>query len=512
MLNAKEVFVKITEDWESALAENGLWKLKDVEIRCVDNKVSIKADESRIKKIKFLFDIPFGRESRILGDCWERAYGDMEWRSIAECGEMPWYFIAKDVSDIYCFGVKTQPNAMCSWFVENNKIAFIADVSSGKNGVDICGRVLDVAEFVFLKTQGDVFDVSQKFCGMMCENPRMPKYPVYGGNDWYCNYGNSSYEKIITHAKRMAECAPDGENRPYMVIDDGWEICHHQSENDDEYFNGGPWKYPNGNFKDMKKLADEITAMGVIPGIWMRPLWTTEKFPDEYILKHYATKYTLDPSVPEVLEQVKSDIKQIVDWGYRLIKHDFSSFDIFGKWGMSDDYCEINCSFANEKKTTAEIIKDLYAAVREAAGDDVLILGCNTISHLAAGFFEIQRTGDDTSGIEWERTRKMGINTLAFRMCHHGTFYAADADCVGITKDVEWAKNRQWLDLLAKSGTPLFVSVAEDAYDQRIKKDISDAFSKASEKHNVSRPADWLENTTPEKWVSDFGVDSYCWD
>ena len=89
-----------------------------------------------------------------------------------------------------------------------------------------------------------------------------------------------------------------------------------------------------------------------------------------------------------------------------------------------------------------------------------MLIGCNTIGHLSAGIFEVSRTGDDTSGKEWDRVRKMGVNTLAFRMPQHGAFFAVDADCVGQTaaNSIPWEKNRQWLDLLAHSGTPLFVS------------------------------------------------------
>lgn len=87
-----------------------------------------------------------------------------------------------------------------------------------------------------------------------------------------------------------------------------------------------------------------------------------------------------------------------------------------------------------------------------------MIIGCNTIGHLGAGLMHLNRTGDDTSGRIWERTRRMGVNTLAFRLPQHNTFYHIDADCVGIFGMIPWEKNRQWADVLAKSGTPLFVS------------------------------------------------------
>src|SRR5205823_11246671 len=111
---------------------------------------------------------------------------------------------------------------------------------------------------------------------------------------------------------------------------------------------------------------------------------------------------------------------------------------------------------------TAEIILDMYQAIREAAGPMYLI-GCNTVSHLSAGLFELYRIGDDTSGEEWDRTRKMGVNTMGFRLVQHNTFYAADGDCVGLTPKVPWAKNEQWLRLLAESGAPLFISAQREA-------------------------------------------------
>ena len=140
-----------------------------------------------------------------------------------------------------------------------------------------------------------------------------------------------------------------------------------------------------------------------------------------------------------------------------------------------------------------------------------MIMGCNTFSHLSAGIMDIQRTGDDTSGKEWERTKQYGINTLAFRMMQHRAFYCVDADCVGITNDVPWEKNRQWLDVLAKSGTPLFVSIAQDAYTPEIQAAIQAAFETADRAVSVSQPMDWLETRTPGIWSSQFGLDHYSW-
>ena len=425
--------------------DNGIYKYNDVEIEIKsDGAIFVKAEKSEIYSINVHIENTYFEKAYILGDTWERAYGDLDWELMSEKA-MPWYFIAIENEKIYGFGVKTQPNAMCSWKCNPKEIILNVDIRNGTNPICLNGRTIKACEVIIFESEKDVYSASEDFCGIMCDAPRIKDTVIYGGNDWYCNYGDNSYDKIIKHAKRIAECSPQGEIRPYMVVDAGWGICHHLNGNYDDYFDGGPWEWGNSKFGDMKKLAEEITAMGVVPGIWIRPLYTVENFPKECIFKREGIKYTLDPSSQITLKQVKSDIETIKSWGYKLIKHDFSTYDIFGQWGfeMQDDVFRSEVSFSDKTKTTAEIIKNFYTVIREAAGDDVLVLGCNTLSHLSAGIFDIQRTGDDTSGREWERTRKMGINTLAFRMCQHNKFYIVDADCVGITNCIEWKKNRQ---------------------------------------------------------------------
>jgi alpha-galactosidase len=112
----------------------------------------------------------------------------------------------------------------------------------------------------------------------------------------------------------------------------------------------------------------------------------------------------------------------------------------------------------------------------------------------------MQRTGDDTSGRDWNRTRKMGVNTLAFRGPQHNTFFALDADCAGITRQIPWERNRQWLDLLARSGTALFVSAAPDAVAAEQREAIRQAFQIAAVARPTGEPLDWLDNTEPQRW------------
>jgi len=465
-----------------------------------------------LKYIAFTWNQQIASDSIAYNDQWERGYGDLGWNTLSPDRIYPWYTMIKEHDTVHGIGVKTRPNAFCHWQISEDKLTLIFDVRAGENGVSLGNRKLKLAELVQEVYQEDSFSATVKFCRLMCTDAVLPENPVYGCNDWYCCYGDNSYDTTMLHTERLAECTKNLSNRPFMVIDDGWQIRYHDSHLE---FDGGPWTLANDKFRDMKKMAEDIKKMDVKPGIWMRPLYTSESFESEAILENDFNGGTLlDPSHPAVLEQVKKDVAHLCKDGFQLIKHDFSTHDFNGKiWGfdMAKKFGIRNRKVYDETKTNAEILKDLYGTIADTAKGKALLIGCNTVSHLSAGYFELQRTGDDTSGMEWERTRKMGINTLAFRMPQHYAFYSCDADCVGLTNQVPWEKNAMWMDVVAKSGTPLFISIAEDAYGEAQKEAITAAFAKASVNTEISVPIDWEETLTPRIWKSRYGTDTYEW-
>ena len=123
----------------------------------------------------------------------------------------------------------------------------------------------------------------------------------------------------------------------------------------------------------------------------------------------------------------------------------------------------------------------------------------------------MNRIGDDTSGTEWDRTRKMGVNTLGFRMVQHNKFYAADGDCVGLTTKVPWVKNKQWMTLLAESSAPLIISAQPDALGAEQKQHIKHCFALAAKPQPIGEPLDWLTNRWPQKWKLDGVVKEFDW-
>jgi alpha-galactosidase len=490
-----------TSDHRLTRAAGGRWTSDEVVVTMVEQPgalhVGLFAPRVAVRRLHLRWRGPMADTRLIVGDAWERGYGDLEWRSWIPDRVMPWYFATYDGSRTYAFGVRTGAKALCYWQVDPQGISLWADVRSGSAGVLLGERVLDVCDVVCRAGLGgeSAFAALHAFCRLMCSNPRLPAQPIYGSNDWYWAYGKNSAATVVTDAQHIAELSPVGGNRPFAVIDDGWQPVRGQDR-----IGIGTWDRGNEKFPDMPGLAAAIRRAGARPGIWTRPLQATADAPDTWRLPR--DRAFLDPTVPEVRQKIADDITRLRTWGYELIKHDYTTFDIFGRWGfqMGAALTRDGWTFASgPARTTAEVIDELYGTIRTAAGES-LIIGCNTVSHLSAGHFEICRVGDDTSGTEWSRTRKMGVNTLAFRGAQHGAFYVADADCVGVTNAVPWAYNRQWLDLLARSGTMLFVSLAPDALGAEQRRDLKAAFALAARPQPLAEPLDWQRTVYPSRW------------
>ena len=463
-------------------------------------RVSVSSPTKRLLRLRLHWQGSLGNAERISGDAWERSYGDLGWHPLDPDRILPWYVLAGNRNSYTGLGVQTGAGSLCSWQVTPSDVVLWLDVRNGSQGVELGSRTLLAATIVTEDYERhSAFDATRALCQRMAQGAVFMPAPIYGGNNWYYAYGHSSADDIRSDTERIASWAPSGPNRPYMVIDDGWS----------PYPTSGPWEKGNARFPDMARLASDMLAIGVKPGIWFRPLTTRDTVSETLLLKsnfaksRYAASQmrTLDPTVEGAAEQIRSDVKRICGWGFQLLKHDFSTYDLLGRWGfqMGSEITERNWSFVDRTRTTAEIIRAFYRTLRDAAGATAL-LGCNTVGHLSVGLFEIQRTGDDTSGRDWSRTRKMGINTLAFRSPQQGTFFDVDADCVGLTNAIPWSLNRQWLDLLARSGTPLFVSAAPDAVKQEQRDALREAFSQAPVRQRICEPLDWFETNQPEHW------------
>ena len=495
------------------LRRNGSdWNADGVSVRIEEAHdavdVYVRAASTALTRLHLRWNLKVGPDLLFLGDAWERSYGDLAWRTMVPERVMPWYFAAHDAAakTTYGYGVRTGAGAFCFWQVDPAGVSLWMDVGNGGNGVLLGERELHAATVVSRQGHAEEHpgDAVAAFCKVMCPKPRLPKGPVYGTNDWYYAYGKNTEDGILRDTELVVSLAPKGGVRPFSVIDDGWR--------------------GNAKFPDMAKLAETIRERGARPGIWIRPTIALAGTDDKLLLprKHWrcaGDEFAYDVTIPEARAVAIAKMTHVVDWKYELVKHDFSTFDLLGQWGfqMGASPSVPGWSFNDRSRTNAEILLDYYKDLRKAAGEATLLLGCNTVAHLAAGVFEMQRTGDDTSGKVWERTRRMGLNTLAYRLPQDGTFCSVDADCVGITKAIPWRLNRQWMDVIARSGTGLFISPSPDAIGPEQKMVIREAFAISAAGESRGRVADWFSETTPSAWefrngrTGAFAAHTYDW-
>jgi alpha-galactosidase len=522
------VSVRCIGEWISLAGSNEIWKHEDIQVKFQLNgevlSLLVDAPRRELEFIKCSWKQPYLATSKFLGDQWERSYGDLNWETPSFISpspaptatapapppvakRSPWYLLISDGVLTQAYGVKTGANSFCSWQISPDALELFLDTNSGGSGVLLGERTLHAADIITTESLNgeNAWHTDIRFCKMMCPNPRLPAKPVYGINDWYFAYGNNSRDLILNHTRTMANLVNNPSNPPFSVIDMGWSVKPAKTE--DEYCWGDDFTRGNDKFGDMNVIASEITALGMRPGIWTRPLLANAKDKPSALIpirsdqKDLKERY-LDPTIPENLQRIGNTISLYESWGFHLVKHDYTSYDFFGRWGleMGETMTVPGWHFQDRSITNAEIILFLYKTIR-AGSLDMYLIGCNTFSHLSAGIFELNRIGDDTSGNEWSRTLKMGVNTLGFRLPQHNTFYAADGDCVGLTTRIPWEKNKQWLRLLAESSAPLFISAQPEALGEEQKKYIREAFKAAAKVQPLAEPLDWMTNPRPEQWI-----------
>jgi alpha-galactosidase len=481
---------------DSLTRQNERWAGKQVVVESKLERdvlvLTLEAPSTPVAAVHVRWGEKIDTEIKLLGDAWERSYGELGWRSVIPERVMPWYFATFDQSLCHGYGVRTDARALCFWQLDAQGVSLWLNVTNGGNGVELGDRKLTMATVVAHRGGEDAVDSVAVLCRALCAQKSRTRTPIYGANDWNYSYGDSTAETILRDTEFIAGLSPTGGVRPFSVIDGGWS-------------NGTP------GWPDMQKLAHGIKQTTVRPGIWIRPLEAPRDAATALLLpdgrfgerKDRARELAYDPTVPEAREKIAAKLRQAAGWGYEMVKHDFSTYDLLGQWGfeMGPQPTVPGWSLHDRSQTNAEVVAGLYALIRETAANDVVIDGCNTFGHLGQGVFDMQRIGDDTSGRQWERTRRMGVNTLSFRLPQNGTFFTVDPDMVGVTDAIPWELNRQWLDVLARSGAATIVAVAPSRRGPEQRAALKEAFQIAAAGGTGAKPVDWMETSVAEKWT-----------
>ncbi len=93
---------------------------QDVTLGFEQGKVTLQATHTPVCTLRLRWNFPMPQNARMMGDAWERAYGDLEWRGFVPERVMPWYFMAETPQAVAGYGVKTNPDAFCSFACDPN--------------------------------------------------------------------------------------------------------------------------------------------------------------------------------------------------------------------------------------------------------------------------------------------------------------------------------------------------------------------------------------------------------
>ena len=203
-------------------------------------------------------------------------------------------------------------------------------------------------------------------------------------SSWY------SYFEEVTAADIESEIgAARDAGFDVLQIDDGWERAV------------GDW-YAGKDFPDgMEAMARRIRQAGMTPGLWVSPFIALDSAPvvrehPEYFIGDTDGRpavvgynwgqpyFGIDTTHPGALQWVRDTIREVVGWGYGYLKLDFLYAAAFAGCRHSD------CGREAAYRLGIE-------AVREAAGEDVYIVGSGAVVAPTLGVFDAIRVGPDTA-------------------------------------------------------------------------------------------------------------------
>ena len=144
----------------------------------------------------------------------------------------------------------------------------------------------------------------------------------------------------------------------------------------------------------MKKTADMIRSHGLTPGIWFMPFagaWNDPWFKDHqdwFVNRADGTPYDtawggtcMDMTNPDAQKYLADNVHRVAhDWGYSFFKMDGLSTGA----GVTPQYVNLaykddhmgDAVFHDPSKTNIEVFRSGLKLVREAAGQEVFLLGC----------------------------------------------------------------------------------------------------------------------------------------
>ena len=337
---------------------------------------------------------------------------------------------------------------------------------------------------------------------------------------WYSQpHGGASDEE---HLAELAEFTAK-HLKPFgfsvVQIDDkwqaGWKRSNPSSPKKDFRTHEPKGPYPKG----MKAAADHIKSLGLVPGIWFMPFAGTvgDSFFDQHLDwfaktrdgKPYDTPWggtCLDLTNPDARAYVRDITRRICrEWGYDYIKIDglwtgTATKQLYVNSGYKEDDLG-QAVFKDDEQTNIEVYRSGLKLVREAAGEDVFILGCNAPQNMRTyggsfGLVDAMRIGPDNKA-DWKSLlRGPTFGTRHYFL--HGRLWWNDPDPVYVRAGMP-LRHAQLICTWVALSSQLNLS---SEWIPGLPAERLDILKRTMPPHHaVARPVDLFEHDLPRTWM-----------
>ena len=258
--------------------------------------------------------------------------------------------------------------------------------------------------------------------------PRVPAERLTGWCSWYCFGPDVTEADIVANLHAADE---HGLGLTYVQIDDGYQARM------------GDWLEPGPLVPDPAGLCRTITQLGHEPAIWVAPFiaeagsTVLREHPEWFVSDESGLPlasdrisyggwrrgpwFMLDGSHPEARDHLRSVFSTMRnDWGCRYFKLDANVWGALPGGHRHDPAA-----------TRVESYRLAMGAIRDAVGDESIILGCNAPNWASLGLVDAMRTTDDIS-----RTPE-AVDLVARagrrRSWQSNRLWTADPDCLVVT-------------------------------------------------------------------------------
>lgn len=362
-------------------------------------------------------------------------------------------------------------------------------------------------KFIF-GTENEVYFLNERYAPLVARenNARPLKDIAVGWCSWSCFYRNVDDKKITTALDAMK--AIRGTN--LIQIDDGWQF--------DNVF-AGDWhvnteKFPEG----LEGIVKACEENGIVFGLWLSPLVAAENSRYYESVKHLVRTdvmtldgvHPYDLDNPMFYEQLYRTYRYLShELGVKYFKLDFLTSGFRSHCG---DRAPVR--FCSDYRSA--LIRKAISTIREAVGDDVILLSCGAPILECVGIFDAQRISRDIivpknheDEFYWQHWSniKNASRTVLYRHMYNNVVFRNDPDGlvlrdydIGEGFDCKYAEARYWATIVALSGG--FVLINDEF--EKLSYERKKLFTKLIPPLGISgRANDMFEYPNPTKAILD---------